>query len=62
MRNIQTIFFDFDGVLADIMERDRRDTERATAPLKQAEDAHLLDTSDLSIEEAVSAALNLLVS
>ena len=53
---------DFDTVLADIMERDRRDTERATAPLKQAEDAHLLDTSDLSIEEAVSAALNLLVS
>ena len=52
---------DYDTVLVDIMERDRRDTERTTAPLKQAEDAHLLDTSDLSIEEAVSAALNLLV-
>ena len=47
-------------VLADIEARDARDMNRATAPLKQAADAHLLDTSDLSIEEAFNAALALL--
>ncbi|MCR5733165.1 MAG: (d)CMP kinase [Lachnospiraceae bacterium] len=35
----------------DIIERDQRDTNRAISPLKQAEDAILVDTSDLSIEE-----------
>ena len=50
----------FATVLADIEARDARDMNRATAPLKQAEDAHLLDTSDLSIEEAFNAALALL--
>ena len=44
-------------VLADIKARDARDAERATAPMRQAADAHLLDTSDLSIEEALEAAL-----
>ncbi len=47
-------------VLADIKARDTRDMNRATAPLRQAEDAHLLDTSDLSIEEALMAALALI--
>jgi len=47
-------------VLQDIIDRDARDMNRAIAPLKQAADAHLLDTSDLSIEEAVNAALGLL--
>ncbi len=37
----------------DIIKRDRQDMERETSPLKQAEDAVLLDTSDMSIEEAV---------
>ena len=46
-----------DEVLRDIKDRDARDANRDTAPMKQAEDAHLLDTSDLSIEEAVEAAL-----
>ena len=50
----------FETVLADIEARDARDMNRATAPLKQADDAHLLDTSDLSIEEAFKAALALL--
>lgn len=50
----------FETVLADIEARDARDMNRATAPLKQAADAHLLDTSDLSIEEAFNAALALL--
>ena len=49
----------FDAVLADIEARDARDMNRAVAPLKQADDAHLLDTSDLSIEEAFKAALAL---
>jgi cytidylate kinase len=47
-------------VLHDIEQRDARDQNRATAPLRQAEDALLLDTSNLSIEEAVTAALGLL--
>ena len=47
-------------VLQDIELRDARDQNRAVAPLRQAEDALLLDTSDLSIEEAVTAALSLL--
>lgn len=46
-------------VLADIEARDKRDRERTTAPFKKADDAHLLDTSDLSIEEAFKAALTL---
>ncbi len=46
-------------VLADIHARDARDAGRATAPMKQADDAPLLDTSDLSIEEAFVAALAL---
>jgi cytidylate kinase len=49
----------FETVLADIEARDARDAGRATAPMKQAQDAHLLDTSDLSIEEAFAAALAL---
>ena len=50
----------FDEVLKDIEARDKLDRERPIAPLKQAETAHLLDTSYLSIEEAFSAALALL--
>lgn len=45
----------FQSILADIQERDHRDMTRPVAPLKQAEDAVLLDTSDLTIEESVSA-------
>jgi cytidylate kinase len=44
-------------VLADVKERDARDSERATAPLKPATDAVVLDTSDLSIDEAVARAI-----
>ena len=49
----------FETVLNDIELRDARDAGRATAPMRQAEDAPLLDTSDLSIEEAFTAALAL---
>ena len=44
-------------VLADVRERDARDAERSTAPMKPAEDAVLLDTSDLSIEAALAQAV-----
>jgi cytidylate kinase len=48
-----------DAVLAAIRERDRRDSERAIAPLKPAPDAVLLDTTDLDIEAAFRAALSI---
>lgn len=44
-------------VLADVKARDERDMNRAEAPLKPAEDAVLIDTSDLSIEDAVAKAV-----
>ncbi|WP_370251804.1 d(CMP) kinase [Nioella sp.] len=47
----------FDEVLAELRERDARDSERATAPLKPAEDAVLIDTSDMTIEQALAAAI-----
>jgi cytidylate kinase len=49
----------FDDVLADIHVRDRRDSARAVAPLKQAEDALLLDTSGLGVDAAVDEAVRL---
>ena len=47
----------YETVLRDVVERDKRDSERATAPLKPAEDAVQIDTSDLSIEAAIAAAI-----
>ena len=44
-------------ILADILRRDARDTARATSPLRQAADAHLLDTTHLDIDAAVRAAV-----
>ncbi len=46
---------DFDEIAKDIEERDHRDMTRETAPLKQAEDAVLVDSSELSIDEVVKA-------
>ena len=43
---------DYATVLADIEQRDYQDTHRAVAPLRQAEDAILVDTSDIGIEES----------
>ncbi len=45
------------ALLQDLRDRDARDTERAVAPLKPAEGAHLLDTSDMTIEQAVEKVL-----
>ena len=42
---------DFATVLADIEQRDYQDTHRAVAPLKQAEDAVLVDSSDIDFEQ-----------
>ena len=46
---------DYDTVLADIRRRDDQDTHRAAAPLRRAEDAVLVDTSDLDIEQSFAA-------
>ena len=46
---------DYDTVLADIGRRDRQDTERAAAPLRQAPDAVLVDTSELDFEQSFQA-------
>jgi CMP/dCMP kinase len=46
-------------ILADILKRDERDQNRATAPLKAAPDAHLLDNSHLDIESGVRAAIDI---
>jgi cytidylate kinase len=47
----------FDDVLKDVRERDARDMERSEAPLRPAEDAMMLDTSELSIDDAVAQAV-----
>jgi cytidylate kinase len=46
-----------DDLLKDLKERDERDTKRAIAPLVPAEDAHLLDTSNMTAAEAVEQVL-----
>ncbi|SFR07455.1 (d)CMP kinase [Poseidonocella sedimentorum] len=48
---------EFEAILADVKARDERDRSRATAPLLAAADAVEIDTSDLSIDEAVAAAI-----
>lgn len=45
----------YEDVLADVRQRDYQDTHRAAAPLKQAEDAVLLDTSELNFEQSFEA-------
>ena len=46
-------------VLADILKRDERDQNRAAAPLKRAQDAHLLDTTNMDISTAIRAAIDI---
>ena len=48
------------GVLNDIISRDSADTNRKTAPLKQADDAILADTSALSFEDSVALIINII--
>lgn len=50
----------FDDIKADIEQRDYEDSHRAISPLKQADDAVLLDTSDMSIEQVVEAMVKII--
>ena len=52
----------YDEVLKDMKFRDANDSSRAFAPLKQADDAVLLDTSDLSEDESEEALINIIKS
>ena len=50
---------DYDTILKEIVQRDKQDRERAAAPLKQAEDAVLLDTTQLNLVQSVEALLKI---
>lgn len=50
---------DYAQILADIIKRDERDMGRADSPLKPAENAYLIDTSEMSIETAFTTAVSL---
>ena len=52
--------YKYSFVSKDIIERDYRDMHRDISPLKQAEDATLLDSSDMTIDESVQAILDLI--
>lgn len=51
---------DFKTVLADILERDRNDSNRAAAPLRKAEDAVLIDTTGISLEQSLHGLLQVI--
>lgn len=46
--------FEFDQILADVIERDKADSERALAPLKQADDAILIDSSEMDLDSVLN--------
>ena len=50
---------DIDKIEADIIERDHRDMTREHSPLKQAEDAVLVDSSDMTIEEVADTIMKI---
>jgi cytidylate kinase len=52
----------FVDVLEDVEARDKRDSERATAPLKPAEDAVIFDTTDLTADAAIARAISLVAA
>ena len=52
----------FDEILASIKERDDRDSGRDVAPLKAADDAVTLDSSDLTLEQSIEAAKNIVLA
>ncbi len=57
-RRARELGADDDEMLAQLRERDARDAERAAAPMRPAADAMMLDTSDMSIEAAITVARN----
>ncbi len=50
----------YEQVLADMAARDKRDSERATAPLKPAPDAVFMDTSDMNTEQEIAKAVEII--
>ncbi|GAB3591814.1 Cytidylate kinase [Corynebacterium faecale] len=50
---------DFDAVLAAVVKRDELDSNRAASPLKPAEDAHIVDTSDMTMDEVLTHLIQL---
>ena len=60
-RQLQNLGLDgqFESILADLQARDKQDMERPVAPLKPAADAHIIDSSHLSIEETTQKVLEL---
>lgn len=50
----------YDKVLSDLIERDRMDREREIAPLKVADDAYVLDNTDLDVSQTVDTIINIL--
>ena len=53
---------DYSAILKDLQDRDERDSQRAVAPLQQAPDAELVETSQLNIEQAVGKVLEAVTS
>jgi CMP/dCMP kinase len=51
---------DYETVLDDIMARDERDANRKSAPTKQADDAIMIDTSELDREEVIAAVMGVI--
>lgn len=51
---------DYQSVLDDLNRRDYEDTHREIAPLKQADDAKLLDTSDMTLDESINAVIDMI--
>lgn len=52
----------YDDILADIRKRDERDEQREDSPLKPATDAHLLDTSEMTIDSAFEEAVAIILA
>ena len=52
----------FERVLEEVKARDKADSERAAAPLKRAEDAVLVDTSDMDFDKSVETVINVIRS
>lgn len=50
---------EYDAILQDMIERDKRDSSRSVAPMKPADDAVIVDTTDLSIEETFAHVLSI---
>ena len=51
----------YEEVLSDVRQRDYQDTHRAAAPLRQADDAQLLDTSEMNFEQSLEAMKKMIV-